>query len=79
MLFAQVFNVDDMIFDELDLVEERIKRKKFFLQFPNYELFPVHSVSIFLKEVARWAEAADGSSECLCLLLKKFCVTEVFA
>lgn len=71
MLLAQVFEADDMDFgfqSEADLDEETTKRKEFLLQFPNYELFPVHSVSIFLKEVAQWAEIAENSYECLCLL-----------
>ncbi|KAF9464131.1 hypothetical protein BDZ94DRAFT_1257074 [Collybia nuda] len=65
MLFTQFFNVDDFEYEsqvEND-GEERLKRKNFFSQFPNYELFAVHSVSIFLRDVAQWTEIADRSFE----------------
>lgn len=69
MLFSRVFPLEEPDWDEDEDGDERIqalqkitlRKKRFLAEFPNFELFPLHSVAIFLVEVAEWAETAEIS------------------
>ncbi|KAG6843904.1 hypothetical protein H0H87_011893, partial [Tephrocybe sp. NHM501043] len=65
MLFADTFPADkyqDLEFEDEDaddnaseVEDERIARKNFLNDYTDYELFEMHSISLFLVEVIKWA------------------------
>lgn len=65
MLFSRVFPAGDVEFDEDstpdETLEARRERKKFLGVFSTSELREIHSVALFLKEVAEWAAVAGDS------------------
>ncbi|KAG5636179.1 hypothetical protein H0H81_008914 [Sphagnurus paluster] len=68
MLFAKAFPLDDEeeiefedALDPDELQKARLRRKEFLAEFTNNELCELHSVSLFLKEVAAWACVASGT------------------